>query len=239
MLNPHQSNPCGKSNDSLAGPNQPLYPTGFAARRHAGAWRQGLLMASHQAVMAVCQAVIDRLQSAVRPGDFSTALQFQVYLAKDFQKPMDAGVSLFLYRVYPNPVQRTPPGRLGVDGRRQRSQLPLDLHFLLTAWAQDATLQHAITGWMMRALEDLPSLPSGLLNTKFGSVFRSDEQVEITLAELPTEEMFRIWEVIAHHAYQLSVPYFARNVRIESQRDDGAGPPIQERDLRFGPPTEG
>lgn len=190
-------------------------------------------MASHRAVMAVCQAVVDRLQAAYQPGDFGAALQFQVYLAKDFQKPMDAGVSLFLYRVYPNPVQRTPPGRLNPDGRRQRSQLPLDLHFLLTAWAQDATLQHAVTGWMMRVLEDLPTLPSGLLNTKYGSVFRTDEQVEVTLAELPTEEMFRIWEVIAHHAYQLSVPYLARNVRIESERAEGAGEPIQERDLRF------
>jgi len=197
-------------------------------------------MASHQAVMAVCQAVIDRLQAANQPGDFTTALQFQVYLAKDFHKPMDAGVSLFLYRVYPNPVQRTPAGRLGNDGRRQRSQLPLDLHFLLTAWAKDATLQHAITGWMMRVLEDTPTLPSGLLNTQFGSVFHADEQVEITLAELPTEEMFRIWEVIAHHAYQLSVPYLARNVRIESERDEATGAPVQERDLRLGNrPDEG
>jgi len=190
-------------------------------------------MADHRAVMAVCQAVMDRLQAAYQPGDFGAPLQFQVYLAKDFQKPMDAGVSLFLYRVFPNTAQRTPPGRIGSDGRRRRSQLPLDLHFLMTAWAQDATLQHAITGWMMRVLEDGPTLPAGLLNTQFGSVFRSDEQVEVTLAELGTEDLFRIWEVIAHHAYQLSVPYLARGLRLESEQAETVGGPVQERDLRF------
>ena len=196
-------------------------------------------MASHRAVMATCQAVLDRLQGAYQPGDFGAPLSFQVYLSKDFQKPMSAGVSLFLYRVYANPVQRTPPGRTGTDGRRQRSQLPLDLHFLLTAWAQDATLQHAVLGWMMRVLEDLPILPAGLLNTKYGTVFHPDEQVEVTLAELPTDEMFRIWEVIAQHAYQISVPYLARNVRIESERSESAGEPVQERDLRWRDAGEG
>lgn len=195
-------------------------------------------MASHRAVMAVCQAVVDRLQAAYQPGEFGAALQFQVYLAKDFQKPMDAGVSLFLYRIYPNSVQRTPAGRIGPDGKRQRAALPLDLHFLLTAWAQDATLQHAVAGWMMRVLEDLPTLPSGLLNTKYGSVFHAEEQVEVTLAELPTEEMFRIWEVIAHHAYQLSVPYVARIVRIDSERGELAGRPIQERTLGMRPSAD-
>jgi hypothetical protein len=28
------------------------------------------------------------------------------------------------------------------------------------------------------------------------------------------EELFRIWEVTGNHAYQISVPYVARNVAI-------------------------
>ena len=107
--------------------------------------------------------------------------------------------------------------------------LPLDLHFLITAWAKDASLQHAIAAWMMRILEDIPSLPPGLLNHRFSNTFRNDETVEIVLTELTTEELFRIWEVIVNNAYQISVPYAACNVRIESMQTFSQGEPVQER----------
>ncbi len=87
-------------------------------------------------------------------------------------------------------------------------------------------MQHAIAGWMMRILEDTPILPASLLNQ---DIFHPDETVEISLTELTTEEMFRIWEVIVHHAYQISVPYIARNVKLESKLLLSAGEPIQER----------
>src|SRR5205823_1050103 len=139
-------------------------------------------------------------------------LQFKVYVSRDFAQPMDAGVSLFLYRIYTNASNRAPAGRLDREGKRQRAQLPLDLHFLLTAWARDASLQHTIAGWMMRTLDDLPSLPAGLLNQTYAEVFHPDESVEIGPAELSTEELFRIWDVIANNVYQISVPYLARVV---------------------------
>ncbi|HEX5165877.1 MAG TPA: DUF4255 domain-containing protein, partial [Thermomicrobiales bacterium] len=170
-----------------------------------------------------------------QPEDFEdNQLEFKVYVAKDFATPMDAGVSAFLYRIYPNGSHRTPSGRLDPFGRRYRTQLPLDLHFLLTAWAKDASLQHTIAGWMMRVLEDTPSFPPGLLNSTFDNVFHPDETVEIGLTELSTEELFRIWEVIGEKAYQLSIPYVARTVRIESRLPSGDGEPVQERVFRAG-----
>lgn len=187
-------------------------------------------MASYRAISAVSDALVYLLESQYSPEDFDgNLLQFRVYLAPDFMKPMDAGVSVFLYRIYPNGTHRTPEGRLRSDGRRQRPMLPLDLHFLVTAWAKDASLQHAIAAWMMRILEDTPSLPPGLLNHRFPNTFHSDETVELVLTELTTEELFRIWEVIVNNAYQISVPYAARNVRIESTKTFSQGEPIQER----------
>jgi hypothetical protein len=187
-------------------------------------------MASYRAITAISDALAHLLASQYAPSDFGgNTLQFEVYLARDFLTPMNAGVSVFLYRIYPNSVQRTPPGRLGLDGRRQRPMLPLDLHFLLTAWAQDASLQHQVAAWMMRMLEDTPILPVGLLNHRFPSTFQPDETVELCLAELTTEELFRIWEVIVNNAYQISIPYVARNVRIESLQTTGQGAPVQER----------
>ncbi len=193
-------------------------------------------MAGYRAVAAVSSAIIRLLESQYVPGDFDgNQLQFKVYVSRDFAQPMDAGVSLFLYRIYTNGTHRNPAGRIGPDGRRQRTQLPLDLHFLLTAWARDASLQHTIAGWMMRVLEDTPSLPVGLLNQTYANTFHPDETVEIGLTELSTEELFRIWEVIANNVYQISVPYVARVVRIESRIPEPLnGAPVQERVFGMG-----
>lgn len=123
-------------------------------------------MADYRAVAAVSEAVIGLLQSRYReaPQYFNNELEFQVYVAKNFSQPMASGVSLFLYRIYPSGTHRSPRGRPGPEGQQYRNQLPLDLHFLLTAWGQDPSLQHLIAGWMMRVLEDTPNLPPGLLN---------------------------------------------------------------------------
>ena len=196
-------------------------------------------MGSVRAITAVSDAIVHVLQSQFDAAEFDgNQLQFRVYLAKDFAQPMDAGVSVFLYRVYVNNSQRSVGARLSLDGRRLRPPLSLDLHFLLTAWAQDASLQHAIAGWMMRALEDTPNFPAGLLNHRFAGSFHPDESVELAVTELTTEELFRIWEVIVNNAYQISVPYVARVVRIESERllPADAGP-IQERGLLVGAPA--
>ncbi len=93
----------------------------------------------------------------------------------------------------------------------------MDLHFLfLTAWAQKASLQHEIAGWMMRVMEDNASLPASVLNTYQSDVFHPEEGIEIGLTELSVEDMFHVWEVMIRHVYQLSVPYQARMLEIES-----------------------
>ncbi|MBN1978243.1 MAG: DUF4255 domain-containing protein [Anaerolineae bacterium] len=189
-------------------------------------------MASYRAVAAVTEAVVYLLESQYTPAKFDgNQLEFKVYLAKDFEQPMDAGVSLFLYRIYANDTHRTPKGRVSLNGERHRTQLPLDMHFLLTAWGKDASLQHTIAGWMMRVLEDTPVFPAGLLNKSVSNVFHPDETVEVGLTQLTTEELFRIWEVIGNNAYQISVPYVARYVKIESEHLLAEGEAIQERTL--------
>jgi hypothetical protein len=192
-------------------------------------------MATQRAIAAVSDAIVQLLESRYSPEDFDmTALEFKVYLASDFATPMESGVSVFLYRVYVNHHHRTPPGRVDALGKRARPQLPLDLHFLLTAWGRDASLQHSVAGWMMRVLEDTPTLPAGLLNHRGVSVFQPDETVSLAVAELETETLFRIWEVIVNNAYQISVPYVARSVKIESDLlRGGEGEPVQERELNY------
>src|SRR5580698_8308535 len=123
-------------------------------------------MASPSAISATSESIIRLLRSSYKPVDFNNAaLDFQVYVANDFRTPMDEGVSLLLYRIYHHGSPRTTLGRMQPNGQRDRTKLPLELHFMLTAWAKQASLQHEIAGWMMRTLEDNPVLYPGLLNS--------------------------------------------------------------------------
>lgn len=100
-------------------------------------------MASYRAISAVCESVVQLLRiSAEEEGELGDDLEFKVYQASDFTSPMGAGISLFLYRVKVDGHHRIPAGRPGPDGRPRKRMLPLDLSFILTPWAQDASLQH-------------------------------------------------------------------------------------------------
>ena len=191
-------------------------------------------MADFRAIHAVGGSILHLLRSSYRQEDFDgNELTFELYSSADFDQAMTAGVSVFLYRVQPNGQDRIPAGRVGPDGRRLKPQLPIDLHFLLTAWSNDASLQQTIAGWMMRALEDHPILPAGLLNATVPNCFREDETVDLSLSELRTEDLLRIWETMVDKKFQLSVPYVARIVRIESTETLTSGPPVQERQLQY------
>lgn len=198
-------------------------------------------MADYRAVAATCGAVVRLLEASYEPERFDgRELQFQVFTARDFanpfQNPTADGVSLFLYRIYPNGVSRTPPGRVGADGRRLATRLPVELHFLLTVWAQHASFEHTVAGWMMRTLEGTPLLPAAVLNAGTPDAFRPDETVEVALAELRTEDLLRIWEVMGVNAYRLSVPYQARVIHIEAVHPVRLpdAPPVQRRLERAG-----
>lgn len=170
------------------------------------------LKASHEVLVS------DEEPDSSEQSPIHESLQFDLYQGGDFQSQETGStdVSLFLYRVSVNGTTRTPPGRRTSSGETQRTQLPLDLHYLVTVWAQDAKKQHQIAGWLMRTLETTPILPKGVLNGINDEVFRPDETVEIILNDLSNEELFRIWDIIGE-SYRLSIPYLVRNVRIESE----------------------
>src|SRR6185369_7407987 len=173
-------------------------------------------MADYRAITSFCDAVVHLLKSNCRPEDFgNNTLDFQVGMLRE-SKPITSGVTLSPYRIYPNASNRIPAGRVNPDGTRQKTKLPIDLHILLTAWGNDPSLQLTIAGWMMRVLEDTPIISANLLNSANKDVFRQDEEVEIHIVDLTNDDLFRVWEKLTDLPYQISVPYVARNVRIES-----------------------
>ena len=102
-------------------------------------------MATFHAIQATCEAVRQLLAGAFRPDllEPPIELQFEIYSTDDFRAAMPAGVSLFLYRVHINAVQRRPLERRD-DGTFGRPQLPLDLHFFLTVWGRRASSEASV-----------------------------------------------------------------------------------------------
>jgi hypothetical protein len=195
-------------------------------------------MADIRAALAVSEALRGVLRSSYVRNDFdNTELVFEINTPQQFtsNRPQN-GITIFLYRIYISGANRIPAGRIDLNGRRQKPLLPLELHYLVTVWAQEYTLQHTLATWVMRTIEDNALLNAGVLNAGGTQIFRADEAVEICLAEMRTEDLFRIWDVLAATPYQLSIPYLARVVGIESLVHLPApdGPPIQTRGMRYG-----
>lgn len=190
-------------------------------------------MASSQAIAATGLAIV-RLLSDSRPQPEFSAARFELYQLGDFQTPMEEGVSLYLYRVAVNGARRNLPPTVGPDGARHRPPIPLDLHYIASAWAKSAVKQQRLLGWAIRQLEDVPILPAGLLN-QFGpepDVFKPNETVEIILEQITLQDWNNLWSATKTNP-PLSVGYVARMVGIESNVTL-SGVPVQTRDLGYG-----
>lgn len=191
-------------------------------------------MASANAIAAVGQAILALIAGGVPREEFA-ASRFELYQAKDFQTPMEEGVSLYLYRISPAGEIRNYPPRVAPDGRRFRQVLPINLHYLLSSWAREAAKQQRLLGWAMRILEDTPILPAGLLNHggPEQDTFRPNETVDLTMETISIYDMGAIWDVAKPNT-QVSVCYVARMIGMESQIEIPAGPPVQTRVFRSG-----
>jgi Pvc16 N-terminal domain len=188
-------------------------------------------MATYRAIAATSQAILGLLADSVPRPEFAAA-RFELFQAINLQTPLDEGVSLYLYRVLPNQSRRCLPPRVGPDGTRYKPSVPIDLQYLLTAWAKSAERQQRLLGWAIRTLEDATILPSGLLN-HYGpepDTFAPGETVELFMDSIVIQDMGSLWEVARHH-YQPSVVYIARMITLDSEVELGDAGLAQTRDF--------
>ena len=193
-------------------------------------------MATYPAIAATSQAIIGLLE-ATAPGSEFADVPFQLYGTDDLQKATaeTTAVSLYLYRVSLDASSRNHPPRRDPEGRQSRPAVPLQLHYLLTAFSPDPAMQQRLLGWCVRVLEDSSTLPAGLLN-HYGpetDVFWPDETVELSWEPLSTQDVFDVWEV-ARTNQQPSVGYVARVLAIESTIPLDEHPLVQATELRYG-----
>jgi hypothetical protein len=121
-------------------------------------------------------------------------------------------LSIFLYRVDFNKTMRAAWSAVGSqDGL---GHLALDLHLLLTAWADNAEFELRILGRAMQAIETTPMLNGPLLDPI--TEWAPNESVQLVLEDISTEAVMRTFDSLPTD-YRLSVPYIARIIRIDSR----------------------
>lgn len=187
-------------------------------------------MATFQAIAATGQAILGLLADACPKPEFGAA-RFELYQVNDFQsQPMEEGISLYLYRIAVNGSRRNLSPTVGPNGQRFRPPIPLDLHYMVSAWAKTAAKQQRLLGWTIRTLADLPILPAGMLN-HYGpetNIFRPGETVELILDQLTLQDLNNLWSA-TKITPPLSINYVARMIAVESSLEIPDAAAVQTR----------
>ncbi len=150
----------------------------------------------------------------------------------------DFALSVLLYRIDFNKTMRAAwSAASNADGR---GHLALDLHYLLTPWADDAEHQHYIIGRTMQAIEQTPVLSGALLYTPplpAGPPYAGEpetapaDSVQLILEEISTEALMRTFDSLPGD-YHLSVPYVARVICIDTYEALPAAP-VTDADIEL------
>jgi len=194
-------------------------------------------MARYDAIAEASLAVLRLLEDAY-PTDLvvdsegvGVDVQFPLLRGADFPASASTALSLFVYRIQVD-GHRSLHSRRGLEENHTRPQLGIELHFLLTAWAESAAMQHVLLGWAMRVLADHPILPASVLDSSAAGVFHQDEALQLRQADLASEEIVRLWDRLGDR-YELSVPYVLAGLQLDSEREVGGGL-VTETHLRHG-----
>ena len=133
-------------------------------------------------------------------------------------------LTLYLYRIIINEHVRNMPS--AQQSGESNIPLSVDLHFMLSIWADSAAAEHTICAWVMSQLHQHPIMDISSLTEEGG--WSTDDVVHIIPAELSNEDMMRIWDAIAPY-YRLSVSYIARVVRIVGDETETGLPVVATR----------
>lgn len=157
-------------------------------------------------------------------------------------KDGSGSVNLFLYQVSRNAAwaNRDMPRQV-MQGETGMPPLPLDLHYLITAFASDndtgKASDHALLGRAMRVLHDHPVLSADDIRAatkgQFGPLPDNDldqqpEHVRVTQQPLSIDELSKLWTGFGMQ-YRVSAAYQVGVTLIESDRSTRAPLPVLAR----------
>lgn len=164
----------------------------------------------HRGISAVAQAVTLVLERSWKPDLIdSVTPQFKCYRSRDFAEPMATGLSVFVHLVTEAPE----PGRVPQPDRRNRPGVSVQVHFLLTAWAESAPVEQSLLGWAACALAVHPVLDASLLNEAVPGVCGPGETIQVRADS--DQAVTQLWQFV-DSPIQLSLPYVTSAVHLAS-----------------------
>ena len=176
-------------------------------------------MANYKSLSAAGTSIEQQLNSCFAPvpdGDFTRPPKAVLARTEDFDASKKTGVvkpgilTIFMYRVEFNKTMRAAWSGIGsFDGY---AHLPLDLHFLITAWEDNPEGELRMLGRAMQCLETTPILGGPLLAAS--GEWAPAEAVQVVLEDMPPDSMFRIFDSLQTD-FKLSVAYIARVVLVD------------------------
>jgi len=170
-------------------------------------------LANFRAIHAVGASLV-RYLSSVYPADLRAELPFEFKLvaSSELNGP-DAEfrhtITLYLHRVSVNAQTRN--SAVPVPLAEDVVPLSLDLHYLVTVWADSSLEEHTVLGWVMRELQQHQAMSLSDLSPE--ADWSADDIVQVVPSEMSNEDMMRIWDAL-DPGYRLSVSYVARVVPI-------------------------
>ncbi|MGW1493596.1 DUF4255 domain-containing protein [Streptomyces sp. NPDC002402] len=165
------------------------------------------------------------------------------------EPPTEPTINVFLYQVTPNPSMRHTdlPTRASDGTLLKRPAAALDLHFLISAYGEEAELVgQRLIGCVVRTLHEIPVLPKELIELAAerpylagSDLAESPQKVRFTPTVMDIDETSKLWGMLHQTPYTLSVAYQASLVLIEGRERPVPAKPVERRTVRvlpFGAP---
>jgi hypothetical protein len=165
------------------------------------------------------------------------------------EPPTEPTINVFLYQVTPNPSMRHTdlPTRASDGTLIKRPAAALDLHFLISAYGEEAELVgQRLIGCVVRTLHEIPVLPKELIELAAerpylagSDLAESPQKVRFTPTVMDIDETSKLWGMLHQTPYTLSVAYQASLVLIEGRERPVPAKPVERRTVKvlpFGAP---
>jgi len=186
-------------------------------------------MASYRSVNAVMVALEDFLKRRL-PDELTTGgtnARVQLLGSADVAKPLTGNLlGLYMHRIMVDPHGRNRyfPAT-GTDPGPPRPELAVNLHFLMLATGNSASIEADLIAWGMSELAQEVQLTASHVGDG-DPEWGAKESVQVAADEMSTEDLMRIWDVF-EAKYTVTVPYVVKSVRIALEaRGEDSGPVI-------------
>ncbi|WP_327190342.1 DUF4255 domain-containing protein [Streptomyces xinghaiensis] len=204
-------------------------------------------MSNALAIATVTQALAHLIANNLTP-EFNEAVRVEPR-KPPADPPPDPLITVFCYQVTPNASMRNNdlPTRASDGTLVQRAAAALDLHYLISAYGEEAELVgQRLIGCVVRTLHEIPVLPRDVITqaAERPHLAGSDladavQKVRFTPTQMDIDETSKLWGMLHQTPYSLSVAYQASLVLIEGRELPVQAPPVERHTVRalpFGAP---